>query len=67
MDMIYWAIIVLGAFVAIWLLLIAPAERRHHERKLAILQKRIDDREDRQDPEPVDSSGEQIAGSRESQ
>ncbi len=49
MDMMYWAIIVLGAFVAIWLLFVAPAERRHHERKLAILRKRIHDREGRQE------------------
>ena len=53
MDVMYWAIIVLGAFVAIWLLFVAPAERRNHERKLAILQKRIDDREARQDEEEV--------------
>jgi predicted MFS family arabinose efflux permease len=49
MDMMYWAIIVLGAFVAIWLLFVAPAERRHHERKLAILRKRIHNRADRQE------------------
>lgn len=54
MDMMYWAIIVLGAFVAIWLLFVAPAERRHHERKLAILRKRIHDREGRQE-EDVDT------------
>lgn len=49
MDMMYWAIIVLGAFVAIWLLFVAPAERRHHERKLAILRKRIHNRADQQE------------------
>jgi predicted MFS family arabinose efflux permease len=34
MNLIYWAIIGLGAFVAIWMLFVVPAERRHHERKL---------------------------------
>ena len=42
MDLIYWAMIVLGAFVAIWMLFVAPAERRHHERKLELLQKKIE-------------------------
>ena len=41
----YWAIIVLGAFVAIWMLFVAPAERRHHERKLELLQKKIEQRQ----------------------
>ncbi len=43
--MIYWAIIGLGAFIAVWILFVAPAERRHHERKLELLQKRIDKRQ----------------------
>ncbi len=42
MDLMYWAMIVLGAFVAIWMLFVAPAERRHHERKLELLQKKIE-------------------------
>ena len=45
MDLMYWAIIVLGAFVAIWMLFVAPAERRHHERKLELLQKKIEQRQ----------------------
>ena len=45
MNMMYWAIFALVAFVAIWMLLVAPAERRHHARKLEMLQKRIDARE----------------------
>jgi len=57
--MIYWAIIVLGAFVAIWLLFVAPAEKRHHERKLAILQKKIDSRQGSSDSEAVDTASEQ--------
>ncbi len=45
MDLIYWAMIVLGVFVAIWMLFVAPAERRHHERKLELLQKKIEQRQ----------------------
>ncbi len=45
MNMFYWAIIVLGAFIAIWILFVAPAERRHHERKLELLQKKIENRQ----------------------
>ncbi len=45
MDLMYWAMIVLGAFVAIWVLFVAPAERRHHERKLELLQKKIEQRQ----------------------
>ena len=45
MDLMVWAVIVLGAFVAIWMLFVAPAERRHHERKLELLQKKIEQRQ----------------------
>jgi hypothetical protein len=38
------AIIVLGAFVAIWIIFVVPAERRHHERKLELVRKRIEQR-----------------------
>lgn len=41
----YWAIIGLGAFVAIWMLFVVPAERRHHERKLEIIQKKLEKRQ----------------------
>ncbi len=54
--MISWAIIGLGAFVAIWLLFVVPAERRYHERKLELLQKRIEQRQAQTDPENSDSS-----------
>ena len=60
MNMIYWAIIVLGAFVAIWLLFVAPAERRHHKRKLAILQKKIDARQGSSNPKAGESSSERL-------
>jgi len=45
MDMIYWALLGLGVFIAIWFLFVVPAERRHHERKLEMLQRRIDKRQ----------------------
>lgn len=45
MKLIYIAIIALGAFVAIWIFFVVPAERRHHERKLESLRKQIEKRE----------------------
>jgi hypothetical protein len=45
MDIIYWAILGLGVFIAIWFLFVIPSERRHHERKLEMLQRRIDKRQ----------------------
>jgi len=56
MDLIYWAIIGLGVFVAIWMLFVAPAERRHHERKLELVQKRIQERQARASQDGDDSS-----------
>jgi len=38
------AIVVLGAFVAIWIIFVVPAERRHHERKMELVRKRIEQR-----------------------
>lgn len=45
MNFFYIAIAVLGAFLAIWFFVVVPAERRHHERKLAALQRQIEKRE----------------------
>ena len=45
MKLIYLAIIALGAFVAIWVFFVVPAERRHHERKLEMVRKQIEKRE----------------------
>ena len=59
MDLMYWAIIVLGAFVAIWMLFVAPAERRHHERKLELLQKKIEQRQASNDQENNDALADQ--------
>lgn len=59
MDLLYWAIIGLGAFIAVWVLFVAPAERRHHERKLELLQKRIDKRQRQNQQEHDESSSDQ--------
>jgi hypothetical protein len=59
MNLMYWAIIGLGAFVAIWMLFVAPAERRHHERKLELLQKKIEQRQAQKGQVNNDSSGNQ--------
>ncbi len=59
MDIIYWAILGIGAFVAIWMLFVAPAERRHHKRKLEMLQKKIEARQAGNDQSHSDSSTDQ--------
>ncbi len=59
MNLMYWAIIGLGAFVAIWMLFVVPAERRHHERKLKLLQKKIEQRQAQKGQEYNDSSADQ--------
>ena len=59
MNLMYWTIIGLGAFVAIWMLFVAPAERRHHERKLQMLQKKIEQRQAQKGQENNDSSADQ--------
>ena len=59
MDMIYWAILGLGVFIAIWFLIVAPSERRHHERKLEMLQRRIDKRQAQANPNDSESSTDQ--------
>jgi hypothetical protein len=48
------AIVVLGAFVAIWMLFVIPAERRHHERKMELVRKKIERRQEQS--ENVDGS-----------
>lgn len=44
MKLIYIAILALAAFVAIWMFIVVPAERKHHERKLEALRKQIEKR-----------------------
>ena len=45
MKLIYIAIAALVAFIAIWMIFVVPAERKHHERKLESLRSRIEKRE----------------------
>ena len=59
MNIMYWAIIGLGAFIAIWILFVAPAERRHHERKLEMIQRKIENRQTQTDQVNNESSAEQ--------
>lgn len=45
MKIISLALLVLVAFLVVWFLFVVPAERRHHERKLAIVKKQIEKRQ----------------------
>jgi len=45
MKLIALAALVIAAFVAVWVFVVIPSERRHHERKLAAIQKQIEKRE----------------------
>jgi uncharacterized membrane protein (DUF106 family) len=45
MKMIYLTILVLAVFIAVWIFFVVPAERRHHERKLESVRKRIEQRQ----------------------
>lgn len=56
MHLFYWAILGLAAFIAIWFLFVVPAERRHHERKLEMIRKRIEKRQVQEDEDNVGSS-----------
>ncbi len=38
------AIVGLGAFVAVWMFFVVPAERRHHERRMELVRKKIERR-----------------------
>ena len=45
MRLMAYAAIALAVFVAIWFFVVIPAERKHHERKLEAVRKRIEKRE----------------------
>jgi hypothetical protein len=49
MNLITWAILILAVFIAIWVFVVVPAEKRHHERKLESLRSRIEKRQGRTD------------------
>lgn len=46
MKLIAIALLVLAIFVAVWVFVVVPAEKRHHDRKLASIQKRIEKRQE---------------------
>ncbi len=66
MNIMYWAIVALVAFVAIWILFVVPAEKLHHERKLEMIQKKIEKRQAQNDQKNYESSLEQIDDMKES-
>ena len=45
MTLMTWAILILAVFIAIWIFIVIPAEKRHHERKLESLRNRIEKRQ----------------------
>ena len=49
MKMIYIATLALAAFVIIWIFVVVPAEKKHHERKLELIRKRIEKHETQSD------------------
>jgi archaellum biogenesis protein FlaJ (TadC family) len=55
MKLLYLALLALASFVAIWIFFVMPAERKHHERKLEIVRKKIEMREAGKDEQPADS------------
>ena len=59
MKLLLLSIAVLAAFVAIWFFFVVPAERRHHERKLEMLRKRIEKRE-ATEQEPAESGDDEV-------
>lgn len=46
-TLIYGFLIATALFIAVWFALVVPSERRDHERKLALVRKRIAEREQR--------------------
>ena len=59
MRLITIALVVIAAFIAVWMMIVVPAERRHHERKLESLRRRIEARQsgDRADATHMPSDG----------
>jgi len=56
----YGFLIAMAVFIAVWFLFVVPAERRDHERKLALIRKRLAERKQRAAAaQAVDNEGEQ--------
>lgn len=62
MKLLLLSIAVLAAFVAIWVFFVVPAERRHHERKLEMLRKRIEKRETSEQKQTESANNEDTKG-----
>ena len=45
MRLMAYAAIALAIFIAVWFFIVVPAERKHHERKLEAVRKRLEKRE----------------------
>jgi hypothetical protein len=44
-SLLFGFLIAMGLFVACWFAFVVPSERKHHERKLAVIQKRLAEKE----------------------
>jgi len=44
-KLLAFASLVVGIFVAVWVLFVVPAEKRHHQRKLDMVRRRIEQHE----------------------
>jgi predicted MFS family arabinose efflux permease len=56
-GLVYGFLIAMGLFILVWIVFVIPSERRDHERRLALVQKRIAEREqrNRDNSEPQES------------
>jgi hypothetical protein len=55
-TLLFGLLIAMGLFVTFWFVFVVPSERRHHERKLAVIQKRLAEKERLRNERPVASS-----------
>lgn len=62
MKLFYLAIFALAAFIAVWIFLVIPAERKHHERKLDLVRKRIEQREAANSSNENSDAGSEFSG-----
>ena len=53
---VFISFILIVIFVVIWVFVVAPSERRHHERKLEIVQKRLNRRQEALRQEQTDAA-----------
>lgn len=46
-SLVYGFLIAMGLFILVWIVFVIPSERNDHERKLALVKKRLAEREQR--------------------